>query len=1088
MVRVPTDDPNGLDERTAMRSAMAGTRKDHTRQPLDESQLTSSDDPTPHHDEFGRVVHNAIAFLDREKTQAEVDEVESRQMRKCNSLVTLHVIVHPNKAGGALRRCLVEIVASWQLGEVRSLIKKRAGLKHARFQLLWLDPSGATIDISTHQLFQRFACTMWCRHPWELHVRDQEGGKDGPTPIRLDGPAQLLFERYDIDRSESIGKPELARMIDDLHLHRYIDVSAKLVEGFLDGEFRRLDHDGGASLGIEEWTDYVTSMPSWMRAELFGLLNPKSLFADLAARAVEVEMQPASLAELVQPTTTAAGADDDIETSTLGGVVIETGLFGIRLEIPSRLVEHFGPQATLAVQTLAAPSVFHLAEGGGSAEGGEDARGEFIFTPVVKIDVLSAAEEGSPGGAVTHSAEPFPCPLSLVLPHAFDPSEGAEAVAFLGAQHGATSWSSLEQMTALLRPPAPGSEDAGHGGAEQSPPSMAVELSAGELRVPVCFGGTFCAFSSPTVEDVAAVVVHIFAMPELPRDDPSALRVHLCLHLPDQADEMLFVESSEWGLTECVGRSPVLHLLEGTRLKLKFLEQEHIVTWHGVRVNVEFTIPTCGDVGEEAPPDDPDKRELMRGAIGIDLLEGVGKRSSRIRSVAKRAGIPETGYEVPFTTRLKSEVRPNAPTLRLRERTACDFTLEWTKPVAIDGDGDGDVAEITHYSIELATTAPSGTHLPWTELWCGAGVVSPDFAAIAKAKLAGKPPPEPPAPTPALASGATSATSAPKLQRAKTSAKLQATSSASADGGGEDEPSGGGLSLRGQLGGGIGGGKPKAAKKGKSAKDVAKEGLGLGQPAAAVPEAPPFVYTLPVETALFGLLRIRCWAEGEVRPSHASNEVKLPRFGGKSDPNAHKDPERQMVDLDRKTHFLSLPQHVTSGKGVSYRIGNAPSKNAWGGDAMPPPPPPTDKERAKGLLMAPVPYDVPRLPPDTPGLQAAGDALARCYRSLGVLGGGGGVLFGLRIDHVLHAVVGTPTTDGQASPRRTVATLGEPLLALMEVAYADVLLPLLDTVEVLRAEWQFVDEKVAGIVAQAATHAASYEVCEAFLSEMHPSS
>jgi hypothetical protein len=42
---------------------------------------------------------------------------------------------------------------------------------------------------------------------------------------------------------------------------------------------------------------------------------------------------------------------------------------------------------------------------------------------------------------------------------------------------------------------------------------------------------------------------------------------------------------------------------------------------------------------------------------------------------------------------------------------------------------------------------------------------------------------------------------------------------------------------------------------------------------------------------------------------------------------------------------------------------------------------------------------------------------------MGVVGGGGGLLFGLRIDHILHAIIGTPTRDGTSSPSRTVASL-----------------------------------------------------------------
>ena len=89
-----------------------------------------------------------------------------------------------------------------------------------------------------------------------------------------------------------------------------------------------------------------------------------------------------------------------------------------------------------------------------------------------------------------------------------------------------------------------------------------------------------------------------------------------------------------------------------------------------------------------------------------------------VRSVAKKAGIPEMGYAVPFEARLKSEVRPHAPVLRLRARTAYDFTVTWWRPTIIDGDGDGTFATISHYAIELATTAPNGTYYPWSELVC----------------------------------------------------------------------------------------------------------------------------------------------------------------------------------------------------------------------------------------------------------------------------------------------------------------------------------------------------------------------------------
>lgn len=133
-------------------------------------------------------------------------------------------------------------------------------------------------------------------------------------------------------------------------------------------------------------------------------------------------------------------------------------------------------------------------------------------------------------------------------------------------------------------------------------------------------------------------------------------------------------------------------------------------------------------------PSDHDQREILQGVVTVAVIEGTGKRGSQTRAVAKRAGIPESGYEISFSTRLKSEVRPNAPVLMLKERTPYDFTVTWTKPDEIDGDGDGDYAEITHYAIEIATTSPVGTYYPWRELWCGAGHSPPDFALMVAAK------------------------------------------------------------------------------------------------------------------------------------------------------------------------------------------------------------------------------------------------------------------------------------------------------------------------------------------------------------------
>lgn len=69
--------------------------------------------------------------------------------------------------------------------------------------------------------------------------------------------------------------------------------------------------------------------------------------------------------------------------------------------------------------------------------------------------------------------------------------------------------------------------------------------------------------------------------------------------------------------------------------------------------------------------------------------------------------------------------------------------------------------------------------------------------------------------------------------------------------------------------------------------------------------------------------------------------------------------------------------------------------------------------------------------------------------------------------------------DGKSTPRRTAATLNEPLVLLCEVAYNDKLLPGCDTVVVMKDAWNWVDEKVAGIIRQIVdTAVPNYELCK----------
>lgn len=988
--------------------------------------------------EFGKVVHNAIEFLEKKQRTAEHEELEARQMRKCNAQITLRALVH-RKGGLPPKAFLEEVTGSIRFDEVRSLLQRRCNLKAKRPQVLWLEPHGETVNLDNQIVFQRFVNTMWCKQPLVVHVRDEEMSKPEANvePILLQEPAKLLFARYDLNGNGRVEKLELKRLlINDLKIDRYIDCSALMMERFLDGEFKLVDLDQGSEgVSLSEFTTYVTAMSRWMRSELLQFVNPKSTFSGLAAKAVEMQLLP------IHPPPPVPVADGRGSVS-----IVETNVFGIRVEIPaSMLARH--PGAKIALQTLSAPNVYHLGESPGAP------KSEFIFSPIVRID-FPAFENGEEppdlGGPI---APPFETPFILTMPHCFDPADGMQSCVFLSAPHGGMTWEAPHAVSPnSSRPSSPTANFEG----------PMLELQEDQMRAMMPYAGLCCVFTNPTMEDLAAVRIFLFSMPELPRDESSTLRLHICLHLPDQTQEMELIQTSEWGASKCIGSTPVLKLFEGATLKFTYQAQEHVLVWMGFRVTAEFTIPKMGDKGEEPPEDDPDDREILRGAVGVEILPGKGKQSSRVRLVSKRAGIPETGYEIPFAVRLMNEVRPNAPVLSLKDRRPFDFTLEWRKPTVIDGDGDGDFAEITHYAIEITTTAPSGTYYPWTEVWCGAGHASPDFRAIVAMKEAKK-------------SGDTATIERLQLEEGKRSGAAKDEGGADE---GEEKKMNEGEEKKTKEGEEMmtkeGEEKNKTKEKKKRAKEskVAKDGAtdqGVG---------PILSYTLPVDPALFGYLRIRCWAEEEARPSRYSNEVKLPRWQGKEKKKEQVD---QSVEDVMRQYFKNLPQHITDqSAGVWYRIGNVPSRNVWGGDGIPPPP---KSEKASEPAMAPVPYDVPRLP-NIPGLKESGSVLASFYKEMGCDGGGGGVVFGLRIDHVLHAIVGTPTLNGENAPSRTVATLSEPLMAFCEIAYADAMLPLLDTVVELKPQWRDVNEKVRGIVRQVASLRAHYNICEQHVKEI----
>ena len=540
-----------------------------------------------------------------------------------------------------------------------------------------------------------------------------------------------------------------------------------------------------------------------MRTELLVQSNAHEVFELLTSRAAEVCFPPTPLE--------VAASNDPAETPSAR--LVDTHRFGIRVEVPANaLVEPSSssgsgikPGPSISVRTLAPSSVQYL------SEGNQQQYGELPFSPVVRVDYPFEAFEGeTPELDITRGAN-FKNPLRLIMPHCFDEHNGEESCVMLGAPHGATQWELIHVV-----------DDSGDLERDD------LSLRPGEMNVMIPYAGIFCAFSSPDVEDIIVARFLIFAAPEKLRGDPTSLRVHLCPHLPDRMQEVEFHESSEWGLSECLGGSPLLHIYQGARFQLSFLGQLAEFTFMGVRESAEFTIPPTGADGELALDGDEDQREIYCGAVGVEVLQGTGRRAANIKAVAKQAGIPPSGYTVPFATRLRAEVRPNRPALKLRDRTPYDFTVTWQAPIELDGDGDGDFAHITHYSIELATSAPSGAYYPWKELWCGAGHATPDFKALHRK-----------------------------------------------------------------------GGGGNAASRNLAA-----------DPEAAHSEV--FSYTLEVDPALFGKLRMRCWAEGENRPSLYSEDLVLPRWKGKTDGAV--DSERAHILNAMTKYFRGLTQHVTCGK------------------------------------------------------------------------------------------------------------------------------------------------------------------------------
>ena len=547
-------------------------------------------------DEYGKVIHAAIAYLDHQAKEAELEAIEARQMHKSNTQMALRVIQErrDGRQYTAQHSFMIEVPHSVTLSELRNTVRTRCELKCKRFLLLWQEPAGATVNLDSQRILNHLIHLSWCVQPWVLHVRDEEKSESSDiAPIALGDEAKILFERYDVSRNDQIEKVELTRlMIRDLNLKRFINCSDLLVKRFMDGELKRLDLDGSKSLGFAEFSCYVSSMTRFVRVQLMKNTNRKIWFANRTSKAVEKSFGPA----LIPP--------PPLDGSSQGCMsIIDTGIFGVRLKVPEEaLPSDASPldptldiwraalhnhtrrgdvdpvpansaqvssvaRAKISVQSVAPSTVYHL------AESAEAQRGEFMFSPVIRVDYPAFEDGQEPPGLGEPQAPPFRKPLTLVMPHCFDPKEGKESCVMLGAAHGALHWERIDEV--------PG----GH----------TLEIEQGEMSVAIPYAGIFCAFTSTEAEDIAAVRFHLFVMPEVPRDDPSSLRVHLCPNLPDQEEEIQLAESSEWGVCVHAAATDVLYICQGARFKLQYLGKEQLLVWHGARVNTEFTIPVSGD-------------------------------------------------------------------------------------------------------------------------------------------------------------------------------------------------------------------------------------------------------------------------------------------------------------------------------------------------------------------------------------------------------------------------------------------------------------------------------------------------------------
>ena len=250
------DERSILDGRKAMNAQMLPMVK--KARPGSAKQLRTLEEVQPeqipeHHlgwaNQYATVVHKAMDDHDVYVKQEELDELDARKMARLDAMITLKLVLHQDKNDASRRHLgtsellfLTEVAESIRFEELGHVIKQRLGTDQ-HLQLMWLHRSGETIELDL-TVWRHYKLANWCIHPWTIHVRiaDADGGEYGRAlrPILLRGMAKVLFDRYDINMSGHVEKRELLRLFHDLSLEQ-LHCSDKFLEGFIDGEFARLD-------------------------------------------------------------------------------------------------------------------------------------------------------------------------------------------------------------------------------------------------------------------------------------------------------------------------------------------------------------------------------------------------------------------------------------------------------------------------------------------------------------------------------------------------------------------------------------------------------------------------------------------------------------------------------------------------------------------------------------------------------------------------------------------------------------------------------------------------------------------------------